>query len=88
MRGSSAEATSVSSSVRPSAASAAGSPIVQSGNSLLAREDADVADEVAKIRARRWYWKFYLSAKAERVASNGGRIRPRGDHMSGQYARV
>ena len=48
--------------------------IVQSGKQLLAREDTDVADEVAKI-LREDGIEVYLSAKAERVASNNGRIR-------------
>jgi pyruvate/2-oxoglutarate dehydrogenase complex dihydrolipoamide dehydrogenase (E3) component len=47
--------------------------IVQSGKQLLAREDADVADEVAKI-LRDDGMEVLLSAQAERVASNGGRI--------------
>jgi pyruvate/2-oxoglutarate dehydrogenase complex dihydrolipoamide dehydrogenase (E3) component len=48
--------------------------IVQSGKQLLAREDSDVADEVAKI-LREDGIEVLLSAKAERVASNNGRIR-------------
>jgi pyruvate/2-oxoglutarate dehydrogenase complex dihydrolipoamide dehydrogenase (E3) component len=48
--------------------------IVQSGKQLLAREDSDVADEVAKI-LREDGIEVLLSAKAERVASHLGRIR-------------
>jgi len=48
--------------------------IVQSANQLLTREDADVAEEVAKI-LREDGIEVLLSAKAERVASSDGRIR-------------
>ncbi len=48
--------------------------IVQSGKQLLAREDADVADEVVKI-LREDGIEVLLSAKAERVSSANGRIR-------------
>jgi pyruvate/2-oxoglutarate dehydrogenase complex dihydrolipoamide dehydrogenase (E3) component len=48
--------------------------IVQSAKQLLAREDADVADEVAKI-LREDGIEVLLSAKSERVSSSGGRIR-------------
>ena len=48
--------------------------LVQSAKQLLAREDADVADEVAKI-LREDGVEVLLSTKSERVSSSGGRIR-------------
>lgn len=48
--------------------------IVQSAKQLLAREDADVAEEVAKI-LREDGIEVLLSAKSERVSSANGRIR-------------
>jgi pyruvate/2-oxoglutarate dehydrogenase complex dihydrolipoamide dehydrogenase (E3) component len=48
--------------------------IVQSAKQLLTREDADVADEVAKI-LREDGIEVLLSAKAERVGSANARIR-------------
>ncbi len=48
--------------------------IVQSGKQLLAREDADVADEVAKI-LREDGIEILLSAKAERVSAADDRLR-------------
>jgi pyruvate/2-oxoglutarate dehydrogenase complex dihydrolipoamide dehydrogenase (E3) component len=48
--------------------------IVQSAQQLLAREDSDVADEVAKI-LREDGIEVLLSAKADRVSSSAGRIR-------------
>lgn len=48
--------------------------MVQSAKQLLTREDADVADEVAKI-LREDGIEVLLSAKAERVTSANGRIR-------------
>ena len=48
--------------------------IVQSGKQLLAREDADVAEEVAKILQEDGI-EVLLNTKTERVSSAGGRIR-------------
>ena len=48
--------------------------IVQSGAQLLAREDGDVAEEVAKI-LREDGIEILLKTKAERVSSRTGRIR-------------
>jgi pyruvate/2-oxoglutarate dehydrogenase complex dihydrolipoamide dehydrogenase (E3) component len=48
--------------------------IVQSGNQLLVREDADVAEEVAKI-LRQDGVEVLLSTRSERVRGEGGRIR-------------
>ena len=48
--------------------------MVQSGKQLLAREDADVADEVANI-LRQDGIEVLLSTKSERVISRNGRIR-------------
>ena len=48
--------------------------IVQSGKQLLAREDADVAEEVAKILQEDEI-EVLLNTKTERVSSAGGRIR-------------
>jgi pyruvate/2-oxoglutarate dehydrogenase complex dihydrolipoamide dehydrogenase (E3) component len=48
--------------------------IVQSAKQLLAREDSDVADEVAKI-LREDGIEVLLGAKSERVSSSGGRVR-------------
>jgi pyruvate/2-oxoglutarate dehydrogenase complex dihydrolipoamide dehydrogenase (E3) component len=48
--------------------------IVQSAKQLLAREDSDVADEVAKI-LREDGIEILLSAKSERVSYTEGRIR-------------
>src|ERR1700756_5184325 len=48
--------------------------IVQSGKQLLAREDADVAEEVAKILQEDGI-EVLLNTKTERVSAAGGRIR-------------
>lgn len=48
--------------------------IVQSGKQLLTREDADVAEEIAKI-LREDGIEVLLSTKAERVSSVDGRVR-------------
>jgi pyruvate/2-oxoglutarate dehydrogenase complex dihydrolipoamide dehydrogenase (E3) component len=48
--------------------------IVQSGNQLLVREDADVAEEVAKI-LRQDGVEVLLSTRSERVRCEGDRIR-------------
>jgi pyruvate/2-oxoglutarate dehydrogenase complex dihydrolipoamide dehydrogenase (E3) component len=48
--------------------------IVESGKQLLAREDADVAEEVAKILQEDGI-EVLLNTKTERVSSAGGRIR-------------
>jgi len=47
--------------------------IIQSASQLLTREDADVADEVAKI-LRQDGVEILLNAKAERVSSKNGRV--------------
>jgi pyruvate/2-oxoglutarate dehydrogenase complex dihydrolipoamide dehydrogenase (E3) component len=48
--------------------------IVHSRSQLMAREDADVAEEVAKI-LREDGIEILLNAKADRVAADGGRVR-------------
>ncbi|HMK23766.1 MAG TPA: mercuric reductase, partial [Terriglobales bacterium] len=48
--------------------------IVQSGNQLLAREDSDVAEEVAKI-LREDGIEILLSTRSERVSASGAQIR-------------
>src|SRR6201984_1269105 len=60
--------------------------IVQSGKQLLAREDADVAEEVAKILQEDGI-EVLLNTKTERVSSAGGRIRLGGRGGAGGGAR-
>ncbi|MGC2197168.1 MAG: mercuric reductase [Terriglobales bacterium] len=59
--------------------------MVQSAKQLLAREDSDVAEEVAKI-LREDGIEVLLSTKPERVSSTGGRIRL--DVRDGSQART